>query len=118
MNKKKLSPEQLAEIDKRIDDVDGCSHYDVLYIACTLREHIIALETAMPVGTIILIDDTDSWPDEKERYAFRKPVIIGDVFIGWGILQSSETTSAWVGCIWWPIPKGMFEPPIAEEKQC
>ena len=42
---KLLTPEQLAEIDKRINDVDGCSHYGVLYIACTLREHITALET-------------------------------------------------------------------------
>ena len=66
------------------------------------------LEAAMPAGTIIT-EDESTWPEEGQKILYRLRT-----GMSWGYLESWEWHSendAMGGCIWYPIPKGMFEPP-------
>ena len=69
------------------------------------------LEAAMPVGTIIT-EDESTWPVVGLPYAYRyKRPATGK----WSTFREGSPFNGDIdlllGIIWYPIPKGMFEPP-------
>ena len=71
------------------------------------------VEAAMPVGTIIT-ENESTWPEYGVVTAHRKTYPNGDIgtllLTRWYITTGSAL-DGWLGVMWWPIPKGMFEPP-------
>ena len=67
------------------------------------------LEAAMPVGTMIT-EDKSTWPAEYTPFAYRIPLKHGWTFVKADVWLN-EKADKFIGCMSWPIPQGMFEPP-------
>ena len=71
---------------------------------------------ATPAGTIIT-EDESTWPGYGTKYAFREwdGFEFGELEVDyWYAKTMDEVEMGWIGCIWWPIPEGMFQPLTTE----